>query len=261
MTTIPNYEALEIPQKLTPFFSRIMHLTVDTAAPIVIPARPTGRIYIGFMPSGSATASANGQRFSISAGQAHISGQLNVFDAEYTINGQVSHYLAECTPLGAFKFLGKDLGTTINYCDVFAPEHKYEDNVASFYQLLHYLNKNTTDVESKIAASVAKIDSTHGDINFAELCEALNISQRHFRRQFIKFIGIAPKPYALIRKVIHVLQLLAEQPNANILDLVHDTGFYDQAHLTKVFQLYLRTSPKKLKLDEDGVLQSIVAGS
>ncbi len=45
----------------------------------------------------------------------------------------------------------------------------------------------------------------------------------------------------------------------DIADVAVETGFTDQAHLTKYFNLYMRTTPAKLELNDDGVLKSVVA--
>lgn len=261
MAKIRTYEDRPIPDRLKRYFTRIMELNYEADETVTIPARPTGHVYIGWIPNGSADAIANDAAFSLTEGQAHVSGQLSTFDAEYTLHGPLSHFLAECATMTAYQLLGRNIGDLLNTSETFESPVTGPNNITTFIQLLETFTKDTSSVDPKIEKAVQQIENKCGDINISDLAIELGISDRHLRREFTKYVGIAPKPFALIKKVIFALQTLAMKPETDISDIVYNAGFYDQAHLNRVFQLYMRTTPRQLKLDDDGVLQSIVVGA
>lgn len=260
MSDTPTYQDHPIPPSLQAYFTRIMELNLNQEETLTVPARPTGHLYIGWLPLGHADAVANGQTYVLRAGQGHILGQLSAFDAQYRLHGPVRHFLGKCTMMGGYQLLNRDLGALQDVFEIFDTDDHAQDDVSQFYKLLETFTDENVQSDPNIEKAGQMIVDKNGDISVAELAEALDLSERHLRRKFTQQIGIAPKTYALIRKVLSTLQILAQNPEAQILDLVHDMGYYDQAHLHKIFQLYMRVSPKKLRLDEDGVLQSIVAG-
>ena len=261
MSEIPTYSSIPVPPELSGYVSRILRLQHDAASEISIPARPTGHVYLGWLARGRATAYANDSAFSIEAGEGHVSGQLSVFDAHYTIHGPALQFLAEFTPTGACRLLKQDLGGRQNCCDVFEFPRINGGEDTAFLSYLVELASAAAPPDLIMTAAVKRIDESRGDLSISALARDLGLSERHFRREFLKSVGIAPKPYAMIKKVLSSLQSLVENPESELSDVALESGFYDQAHLNKVFRLYLRTTPGNLRLDEDGVLKSIVAGA
>ncbi|MEL6690678.1 MAG: helix-turn-helix domain-containing protein [Pseudomonadota bacterium] len=261
MSNIPSYQEHAVPEALNGLVTRFLALDFEQAETVTVPARPTGHIYFGWVPKGSGTASAQGVDFPLEPCCCHLSGQLTTFDAEYTIEGPFRHFLAEFTPLGASRVMRRDMGALVNQCEFFETDVTGPATLETFTEILMGFASDAPAADEVVEAAAAKIEESKGDLRIAELARELGVSERHLRREFIYHVGIAPKAFATIKKVLATLQALGANPGADLADLAYSSGFYDQAHLTKVFQLYMRATPGKLRFDDDGVLQSIVAGA
>ncbi|MCH2076580.1 MAG: helix-turn-helix domain-containing protein [Rhodobacteraceae bacterium] len=261
MSNIPSYQEHAVPNALEGLVTRFLALNFEQAEKVTVPARPTGHIYLGWVPRGNGVASAQGVDFPLEPGCCHLSGQLTTFDAEYSIEGPFQHFLAECTPIGASRLMKRDMGPLVNRCEFFTTELKGPATLETFTEILMGFAKEAGPGDDMVEAAAAKIEASRGDLRIADLAAELCVSERHLRREFTSRVGIAPKAFATIKKVLATLQALGADPSADLAELAYSSGFYDQAHLTKVFQLYMRATPGKLRFDDDGVLQSIVAGA
>lgn len=239
-----------------------MRVEIDVAQSISIPARPTGYAYIGWFSKGSASATANDVDFQVRAGQMHFSGQLSTFDANFTLQGPCVQYLAELVPDALYRVLQSDIGALCNRLaiqDAPRPPGVSEDQ--AFLALLSDFQQTAGDTRPKIAAAAARIEVANGNVSIATLAAESAMTERQFRRSFTKVVGLPPKSFANIRRVLHALSLMSDNPTLGIAEAANEAGFYDQSHLTRAFNQYLRATPAKLAFDEDGVLRSIVAGA
>lgn len=259
MINVPNYTQHAAPESLQPFIRRILVLEETSETLIQIPARPTGRTYLGWLAQGWARAQAGGQEFSVSGGLCHLAGQLTVFDACYKLNAPARHFLAEFTATGAYRLFGRDLDTLVNTQDILDLELGGTGELADFEALLSRLAEGALEEIPAIKQAAQILEDTQGQMRIDALAAQLNISERQLRRDFTRIVGIAPKPFAMIQRVLYALAQKMAQPDVNASDLALEAGFSDQPHLIRTFQLYLRASPQQLELDKDGVLRSIVA--
>ncbi len=80
-----------------------------------------------------------------------------------------------------------------------------------------------------------------------DLAKEVGISTAHFSRLFKQVIGEAPYKFLTRYRVEQAAKMLAEtnQPIATVADRC---GFSDQAHLTRLFKKYLKTTPKSWRL-------------
>lgn len=93
-----------------------------------------------------------------------------------------------------------------------------------------------------IASSTAKlIVSTPGTHRVSQVVESLGYSQRYINNVFKYNFGVSVKKYSDIiraQAAIHYLQ------SANVLDVMSDLGYYDQAHFIRDFKQYTSLTPK-----------------
>ncbi len=262
MPMTPDYHEMPIPKALRATIRRIMRIEIDVAQSISIPARPTGYAYIGWFSKGAASATANDVGFQLHTGQIHFSGQLSTFDAQFTLHGPCVQYLAELAPDTLYRFLKTDIGALCNRLEMRdgpLPSPLSEDQ--RFLDLLASFHETAGETLPKIADAAARIEVANGDIPLAELTAQSGMTEHQFRRSFTKVVGLPPKSFANIRRVLYALRLMSEDPTQGIADVATTAGFYDQSHLTRAFKQYLRTTPAKLAFDDDGVLRSIVVGA
>lgn len=108
--------------------------------------------------------------------------------------------------------------------------------------------KNIFEPESQIVYAVNLIRQTRGQLSLAEVASKSCLSLRHFERKFKTTIGISPKTFSKITKFKHTIAYLEKYPDASILDVAVDCGYYDQAHLIKDFKSLSGNSPSHFKL-------------
>lgn len=71
----------------------------------------------------------------------------------------------------------------------------------------------------------------------------MGYSERHMRREFTKYIGVAPKQYTDIQRILYASQSLTAKPALNLNWLSQQLGFYDYPHFFKIFKKYMGVSP------------------
>lgn len=96
-------------------------------------------------------------------------------------------------------------------------------------------------------ARLARIDDyieAHCDrgLTIAELARVAGCSQFHFARSFKQTTGQSPYRYVLARRIARACELLAAG-TLPIAEVAAACGFYDQAHLTRVFKKQLGITP------------------
>lgn len=78
-------------------------------------------------------------------------------------------------------------------------------------------------------------------LTLTEIADRLGVTTAHLVRSFTRSYGMPPHRYVLGRRLdLARRRLLADQP---ISEVAVQSGFYDQAHLTRHFQRLLRTTP------------------
>ena len=77
------------------------------------------------------------------------------------------------------------------------------------------------------------------------LAREAGLSVAHFSRAFRETMGRAPHQYLLSMRLEKARRLL-EEPDANLSDVAHRTGFADQAHFTRLFKRSYGITPGAL---------------
>lgn len=117
------------------------------------------------------------------------------------------------------------------------------DNLENFFHSAREQGKSISTVAAR------KINKEKGNIVIKTLANAFGLSERHFRRTFKKELGISPKKYAKIIQLNNALDALNTDDESLNLDLVHEGGYYDQAHFIRRFKQLLGKTPCEF-LDE-----------
>lgn len=84
-------------------------------------------------------------------------------------------------------------------------------------------------------------------MSLAELAALVSLSSYHFARQFRAAQGCSPYEYVLQQRIEYAKNQLCRTHLA-IRDIAADSGFYDQAHMTRVFSRRLGITPKQFRL-------------
>ncbi len=97
----------------------------------------------------------------------------------------------------------------------------------------------------EIIESANEIFDNKGRTNITELLERVPMSRRNFERKFLEEVGISPKTYAKIRRFGYTCSLMAGNRNVNLMDVLHQGGYYDQSHFIKDFKYFSGRTPRK----------------
>lgn len=73
--------------------------------------------------------------------------------------------------------------------------------------------------------------------------EHIGFSARHFNQLFRDRVGLTPKLYCRVRRMQHVLDLIADREQVDWIDVVLACGYFDQAHLIHDFQTFAHCTP------------------
>lgn len=92
-----------------------------------------------------------------------------------------------------------------------------------------------------VSEAIAIIHSARGNIKMKELANGLYISLDAFEKRFRKVTGATPKQFSQIVKMNAIVR--QHKINSSFLDIVFESGYYDQAHFNKDFRIFTGQTP------------------
>jgi AraC-like DNA-binding protein len=97
------------------------------------------------------------------------------------------------------------------------------------------------------AIAAARIIHAYPNASISDICLKSDISTRQLQRQFLDFFGITLKEYAGIVRFTKAFQTMYEK---DLITTAVETGYYDQAHLSREFRNRAGNPPNRWKNDE-----------
>ena len=79
-------------------------------------------------------------------------------------------------------------------------------------------------------------------ISTGELARIVGFSANYFSRCFKNSFGVSPRTYVIERRLDRAKALMAET-DASLCQIALDSGFCDQAHMTRIFQQFVGGTP------------------
>jgi AraC-like DNA-binding protein len=86
-------------------------------------------------------------------------------------------------------------------------------------------------------------------ITIRELSETVGLSANYFSRRFKGSFGVSPRHY-LIRRRLERAKLLMRQSRASLSQIALDTGFSDQAHMSRLFHAVVGETPNRWRREQ-----------
>jgi AraC-like DNA-binding protein len=86
--------------------------------------------------------------------------------------------------------------------------------------------------------------------NVASAARTLGLSERQFERHFKRYMGLSPKLWLRIKRFEDALVSMAQAPDSGqtgLGDIAADTGFSDQAHMSRDFRAISGATPLTLR--------------
>jgi AraC-like DNA-binding protein len=95
--------------------------------------------------------------------------------------------------------------------------------------------------------------ATRGCARIDALVERSGLSARHFQRRFTAQIGLAPKLYARTARFDAALMAHRRDPARRWTDIVHEAGYFDQAHFIRECHSLVNAAPSQFIGDWDNI--------
>lgn len=109
----------------------------------------------------------------------------------------------------------------------------------------HFLNRLVTQKRQDPVAerAAAVIVGNGGSVSIAGLAETLGVSERRLERRFRSRVGLSPKMLARIVRFQGVVRKVQRPETPDMLDAVHDLGYFDQSHMIRDFREFSGETP------------------
>ena len=267
------YHPFDVPDDLQPYIRRVLAAKKDEPIRMEVYPRATGYCYIGCVPRGRWRGwDENTLLFdSDRDGPLHVSGQIKSDHIRVLFDGPIIQVFAEFTALGQYQLLGVNGSETVDRacspaafnndrCGALSGRFATDDLkeiVTEFLAQLSSLARHPLDVPDYLHKAVENLESENPKL-IADLASDLGLSERQFRREFTKKIGLAPKEFESVVQVTRALSWLLSKPGTDLADLAAQTGFSDQAHLTRAFQKFLGDSPRSMSTSIEATFAKFV---
>ena len=103
-----------------------------------------------------------------------------------------------------------------------------------------------------------RLRETGGAIGVQDLAAEVGWSRRHLSDRFTAEFGLAPKVAARVLRFERAVGRLRRQPTIRLAELSAESGYADQAHLTREWQAIAGCSPRKWMAEELPNVQDFV---
>ena len=255
-------------EKLHPYVRRVLITLGDEHTDEIVPIGPTGFSYITY--SRYPISLHYKKRVVESAEQLYLAGQIDDEQPYFIVKGKFFHIGLEILPTLPYYLFGVagvdlvDTGMLIKQLNpVFSckfMENVYDSTdaheVATLLQnnILSYLPE--FDPLESLENTLSVIYARNGNVEISDLKQVAGLSERHFRRQFKKIIGLNPKKYCKIIQFNAVFEAIQSGNEKSLYDLALENGYYDQAHFINDFKALLGASPQAFLRSEHSFLKS-----
>jgi len=136
--------------------------------------------------------------------------------------------------------------TAVSYKDNVLREIVYQSTDLLNELNLYFLKKLPSQPMS-IAAVLAEIHRSSGQVKVAELIKKHAMSERKLERLFNKEVGVSVKAMSRLIRFKHALEVIQNKTaEKSLSDIAYTTGYYDQAHLCNEIKAYTGFTPSQL---------------
>ncbi|WP_251033795.1 AraC family transcriptional regulator [Bacillus sp. ISL-75] len=157
------------------------------------------------------------------------------------LNSPLNELLAQKIPL-------MEVMSNVNsIIELIASGKSFSERIEQFDLFLRKLLFDSSKDQKMVCYAIEKIYSSRGMVNVHELSDVIGYSEQHIRKKFEAYIGFSPKQFCQIVKFQNSLDIYLERDGSNILDIIYDNGYYDQAHFIKGFKKFINLTPKQYK--------------
>ncbi len=91
------------------------------------------------------------------------------------------------------------------------------------------------DVPARVAVAVERLRTCAGQVRVATVAQELDVTPRQLERDFARWVGLAPKPFARLMRFQRMFRAL-DAGDARWAEVAAECGYSDQAHLANEFR-------------------------
>lgn len=99
------------------------------------------------------------------------------------------------------------------------------------------------EIAPKVKDAIHFIHQQKGNVTVKQIEQNCYITTRSLERHFKTYIGLSPKEYAKIYRFKCLINFINQNPNSTWDVLCEQNGYYDQSHLTRYFNRYMKIKP------------------
>ncbi len=118
--------------------------------------------------------------------------------------------------------------------------------------------RDDVTVRPDVAYAWHLLERTHGRIPVGDLADRVGVSARHLTTLFQREVGRSPKTVSMLMRFQHATNKIAASARHGRVDLAAvaaETGYRDQAHLTREFVRFAGVPPRAWLAEEFGNIQ------
>lgn len=115
------------------------------------------------------------------------------------------------------------------------------------------LSSDDFETDKQLEQALRLIQQHKGTVSMKLLAHSLNLSTRSLERKFQRDIGITPKKYLRIVRVLAALQKAAYDSSNTLTQVAQAHRYFDQAHFIKEVQTFTGVSPKAFLQSDRGI--------
>jgi len=101
------------------------------------------------------------------------------------------------------------------------------------------------------------IHACKGNFSLERYTAGSKISARHFRRIFKEYVGINPKLYCMMVRLVHLIRMSARE-SANLQKISLELGYYDPSHLSRDFKSIAGMQAREFIRRDDLIMRSLM---
>ncbi|HKO69525.1 MAG TPA: helix-turn-helix domain-containing protein [Bradyrhizobium sp.] len=107
--------------------------------------------------------------------------------------------------------------------------------------------------DDRIGEASRTLLTARGNLRIDTLVKQSGLSPRQFQRRFTTQVGLSPKLYARTTRFDHALTAHRNQPATPWTNIIHDAGYYDQAHFVRECHALVGVPPSQFIGDWDNI--------
>lgn len=111
----------------------------------------------------------------------------------------------------------------------------------------YLLSKIKREAPELIQTLIEELNISGDEHSVFTIATKYDVSTKTIQRLFKQYIGIRPKKYLRLHKIVRVIHLLKEKKEFDLSSLTYELGYSDQSHFIKEFHEFTKLKPSLFK--------------